>query len=505
MLDTAPPAPERAPYIPPTISASRLKSIGGEKGVPGCDRKLAGAYLFGMKQAGSYALEFGTAVHGAAEVFQATGEIPEPEGEAARVLSAGAHLLTTCGPMLVEYEHIGTLPDGSPYVAYIDGHSADGGPVGTIVIQDIKTTSSARFALTEGDEPEQDPYHIERDLQAMFYSWILLCDTHWFCPPLPSDEHAGPKHWQWWDPAARGAKSGRLRWVYFLTKGVANAWEVNGFTTPASSAAFMAAHILPLVSKINALHQWHYAKPHGTIDEVEPNSRACDGRGRWCGVYEHDACNFDQLGTPALDLVQLKVRKMTTPAERIAALRAKNGAAPVAPVAPVATTPETTPAAPPPVAAEPAEPAAPPPVAAEPATPPPVAAEPATPPPVAAEPELTRGQKAAITRQQSRAEALARVKTAAAEKLATEGAVAINPPAEEAPAPAAPATAAPAPSADNPAKRLADAQRINALINLDGGASAPTTCPSSGDLLWLLHSLVSVCPVGVTITITGQR
>jgi hypothetical protein len=478
MPDTAP--PERAPYIPPIISASRLKSIGGEKGAPGCERKLAGAYLFGMKQSSSYALEFGTAVHGAAEVFQATGEIPEPEGEAARVLSAGAHLLTTCGKMLVEYEHVGTLPDGSPYVSYIDGHSADGGPVGTIVIQDIKTTSSARFALTEGEQPEQDPYHIERDIQAMFYSWILLCDAHWFCPPLPSDEHAGPKHWQWWNPTARGARSGRLRWVYFLTKGVANAWEVNGFTTPASSAAFMATHILPLVSKINALHQWHYAKPHGTIDEVEPNSRACDGRGRWCGVYEHDACNFDQLGTPALDLVQLKVRKMTTPAERIAALRAKNGAAP----APAVATPEPTP----PPAAAPA-----------PAEPPPVA----TP---AVEPELTRGQKAAITRQQSRAEALARVKAAAAEKILTEG-VAINPPAE--------ATTAPAPSAENAAEHrgaiedmcvkanlaLVASQEINKLINLDEG----TTCPSSGDLLTLIHALTTACPVGVTITITGQR
>jgi hypothetical protein len=84
--------------------------------------------------------------------------------------------------------------------------------------------------------------------------------------------------------------------------------------------------------------------------------------------------------------------------------------------------------------------------------------------------ELTRGQKAALTREQNKAEALARVKAAAALEAAAP--VAINPPAEAPPTP----TLAPA---------------------------AGTTCPVGKDLLSLINALSSVLPVGVSVTVPG--
>ncbi|MES2384553.1 MAG: hypothetical protein V4593_08385 [Pseudomonadota bacterium] len=398
-------------YERPTISASRLTAIGGEKGTPGCERKLAAHYLFGMKQASSAALEFGSALHASAEHYQLTGAIPDPEGPVARVLSAGAHLLTTAGNLLVEHEHVGTLPDGSPYVAYIDGHSANGDQygAGTIVIQDLKTTSNERFALVSTDDPHEvggGPYALDLNLQAMFYAWILLCAP-------PHQFRAGPDApWQTWDPAERAARSGRLRWVYFLTKGVPRAWEANAFVTPAQAATHMATTIMPLVARINALHEWHHARAASggtaagstapSLDEIDRNLTSCGGRGRWCGAGERDACNYDQLGTPALDLVQLKVRPMTSPQDRLAALRARNAAGPApistaaaAPPAPVQEAPTASPkeevSAPVVQDSPAAQNAAP--VTAN------VAAD------VPATANMTRGQKAAATRAANRAAA----------------------------------------------------------------------------------------------------
>jgi hypothetical protein len=386
-----------APYQRPTISASRLKTIGGEKGSPGCERKLAAHYLFNMKQAETDALVFGSALHTMAEHYQATGVVLEPEGDVARVFSAGAHLLATCGDLLVEHEHVGELPDGSPYVAYLDGHSADGTTsTHTVVIQDIKTTSNPKYALTGRVGDQDGPYALRRDIQVMFYAWILLCaPAHWFCPPLPADA-PGPKHWQWWDPKERNANSARARWLYFLTKGVPRAWDESEFITPAMAQAFMSGTIMPLVAKINALHEWHHAHPHATLDEIDRNLSACrDFRGhygRWCGAGERDACNHDQLGTPVLDLVQLKVRKMTTPQERMAALRNKINSAVTASAAPAAPqqAPDASPPPPPPAAEAPAVVAA-----------PLLESTPTAPADAVAEP--TRGQKAAATRAARRA------------------------------------------------------------------------------------------------------
>lgn len=461
----------RPPYEPPVISASRLKTVGGEKGAPGCERKLAGAYVFGMKQASTPALERGTILHGSAEVYQATGVIPDPESEESIILAAGAHLLTTCGKMLVEYEHRGFLPDGSPFVAYMDGHSPNGGPCNTVVIQDIKTSGSPRHALTGADEngegdtdPNVDHYHLLNDIQSMLYAWILLCCKHEY----RKDENSP---WMVWDPEVMfetpRARNARLRWIYFLTKGNPRAWEVNAFVLPPAAEAFMTSVILPLVSKINALHQWHYSNPHGSIDDVEPNGRACDGRGRWCGVYEHNACQFDRLGTPLLDLVQLKVRKVTTPQERIAAVRARQQAAAAAAggAPPAAPAPVEAPAATPPPAVVAAATSV---ATSAPASPSsvPVAPDSATPAPAAAEGELSRGQKAALTRAQNLAAAKARVAAAAAGAPAAEG---INPPAEVAP-PAA--------------------------------AAAPTTAPSGADLGALLVEIRDLLKAGLKVQVT---
>lgn len=448
------------------ISASRLKTVGGEKGEPGCERKCAGQYLFGLKQAETAALRGGTALHLAAEIYQTTGELPAPESELGALLSAGAHLLTMCGPMLVEWVHSGTLPDGSPFIAYLDGHSPEGANgTNTIVIQDIKTTSNPRYALQGAlqtddlvagseetpvlvgmrDRGTPGPQALRRDIQVMFYAWILLCSVHMYAPPLP-DGVQGPLHWRVWDPAVQRAKVARVRWLYFLTKGVPRAWEETDFVYPQEAEAFMQTQILPLVSKINALHLWHHRNPHGKLDEIDRNTKACGGKGRWCGVHENNACHTEIIGTPILDLIQLKVRKQMNPKDHLAALQARiaaaSGATPAAPAAPPATVQEA-PAASPPPAAEPAAPS--PGVTSSPSSAPDTVAgdaaknsPPAAPSadPVATAPtsettasatsgtsgpsELTRGQKAAATRAAKKA-------AAAALPTSTPGA-GINPP-----------------------------------------------------------------------------
>jgi hypothetical protein len=333
----------RAAYERPTISASRLKSVGGEKGKPGCERKLAGHYLFGLKQAETDALRGGTALHEAGEVLQATGEVPNPESPTGRILRSGAHLISQCGDMLVEYEHVGTLPDGSPYLAFLDGHLERADPLlGSMVYNDLKTCGNPAYALVADDDSD---YALKKDIQVMKYAWILLCDAHWYCPPLPSPTEecgcdgwgtgcaavvsgpmCGPKHWRWWDPVAKHARVGRPRWLYFLTKGNPRAWEVTAFVSPAEATAFMHNTILPLVARINAIHEWHYANPSASLNDFDRNFEACRKSGMWCGVGEAYACNFEELGTPILDLIQLKVRPKMTPQERLNALM-KNRAA----------------------------------------------------------------------------------------------------------------------------------------------------------------------------------
>jgi hypothetical protein len=309
---------DRPPYERPTISASRLKSIGGEKGKPGCERRLAGHYLFGLKQAETDALRGGTALHSAGEVLQATGEVPNPESPTGRILRSGAHLIGQCGDMLVEYEHVGTLPDGSPYIAFLDGHLETADPLtGAMVYNDLKTCGNPAFALVADDDSD---YALKRDIQVMKYAWILLCDAHWYCPPL-EDGHYGPKHWQWWDPVAKHCRVGRPRWLYFLTKGNPRAWEVTAWVTPEEATAYMHSVILPLVARINAIHEWHYSNPSASLNDFDRNFEACRKSGMWCGVGEAYACNFEELGTPILDLIQLKVRPKMTPQERLAALK----------------------------------------------------------------------------------------------------------------------------------------------------------------------------------------
>ncbi len=329
------------------ISANRLKKVGGEKGTPGCERKYIGEYFLGLKQGSSEALERGTALHERAEDFQATGEIAEPEDEIGVLLASGAHLVNACGKLLVEWVHAGTLPDGTEYIAYIDGHSHDGGQGHLIIIQDLKTTSNPRYALDT--DPESDHY-LGADLQAMLYAWILLCDKHMCAPPLP-EGHFGPLHWRVWDPIERDAQQGRLRWLYFLTRDRARAWDVTAWVSPTEAAAFMQAKILPHVLTIRALHQWHSAHPTATLDDYDRNTAACSGKGRWCGPGEHKACNFDQLGTPIRDLIQLRTRPKMTPQERLANMRKGGPAATEAPKAPTAAAPAPSP--------EPASPAAP--------------------------------------------------------------------------------------------------------------------------------------------------
>jgi hypothetical protein len=422
-----------------TYSASRGKVIDGEKGQPGCERRYAGQYIFGFKQSTTAALANGSELHAKAEHLQLTGELLDPESDMSVLLASGAHLLGMCGPLLVEHEHRGELPDGTPYVAYLDGQSERAlNGTGTVIVQDLKTCGSPRFALRGLDQDDDtgedmspdyralrgaraldsDPFALRNDGQAMFYAWILLCaPAHWFAPTLP-EGHYGPQHWQWWDPKEREARSCRLRWLYFLTNGNPRAWEETDWVMPAQATAYMNTKILPAVARITAIHRWRLANPSATLDELDRTPAACNNKGRWCGTYEHDACNFEQIGTPINDLIQLRVRKPMTPAERLAQLRGEVAATPVAPTA-AAPAPEAPAASPPPAAAADPSPVA---VTSEPA---PVAApvsEKAAPGAAAA--ELTRGQKAAATRAATRA---ANKAAAAATPAAALGA-GVNPP-----------------------------------------------------------------------------
>jgi hypothetical protein len=313
----------------PVISASRLKMVGK------CERMYAGAYLFGLKQASTPALERGTALHSAAEHYQLTGNIAAPESAIGTLLAAGTHLLECCGKLLVEYEHQGELPDGTPYIAYFDGHSETAqSELGTVIVQDLKTTGSAARALTAET--------LLRDEQAMFYAWILLCSVHLF----RKDEDSP---WQTWDPAARFARSVRLRWIYFLTAGNPRAWESTVPVLPAAAEAYMQGTIMPLVRRIRAIHDWRAANPGATLEDYERNLEACDGIGRWCGVGERDACDMAVSGTPAERLVQIgrnpskQGTTLMTDNERMNALRAKYASKATPSAAVVVAAPEPTP------------------------------------------------------------------------------------------------------------------------------------------------------------------
>jgi hypothetical protein len=313
----------------PTISASRLKMVGK------CERMYAGAYGWGLKQASTPALERGTALHSAAEHYQETGEIEHPESTIGTLLAAGTHLLECCGKLLVEYEHQGELPDGTPYIAYFDGHSEAGVPeFGTVIVQDLKTTGSAARALT--------PDTLLKDEQAMFYAWILLCSVHRF----RKDEQS---EWQVWDPAARFARSVRLRWLYFLTAGNPRAWESTAVVSPATAAAHMAGTIMPLVARIRAIHDWRAANPGASLEDYARDMNACDGEGKWCGVGEREACEMHIPGTPAEKLVQIgrnpskQGTHEMTDNERMNALRAKYASKATPSAAVVVAAPEPTP------------------------------------------------------------------------------------------------------------------------------------------------------------------
>lgn len=351
---------------PLVVSASRLTLLGGEKGKPGCERSYLGAYGYGMKQGGSTATEFGSALHLRAEIYQETGELLEPESRVSTVLSSGIHLLdpynealVTSGPawrLLIEWEHWGYLPplaDGTTpeFIAYLDGGSPDGGSTSTVVIQDLKTTSDRKYALNT--DPKSD-YWLGKNKQAMFYAAILMLLPHMCCPPLP-DGHYGPKHWRSWDPVDRNTnKNARLRWLYFLTRGSEHAWDVSVHVTRAEVQSFLDETIMPLVEKMTALHHWRERNPSASLDEIDRNLSRCTMRGsagHWCGVGEHKACNYAALGTP-IQLLQLgKTRpamSSETANDRLAALRARRtGATPAPLTITPPPAPEAAPASPP--------------------------------------------------------------------------------------------------------------------------------------------------------------
>ena len=314
----------------PTISASKLIKIGGEKGAPGCQRKLAGEYLFGAKQASSDALVRGSALHLIGEVYQNTGEVIRPESEEANLFQAGRHHLEV-GTMAVEYEHVGELPCGTPFVAYIDArdHQEAGG---VFRLRDLKTTSNPRYALVSADDASEDNAHMRlaAHLQAAFYAYLLLCVEHWFAPPLP-EGHFGPKHWQRWVPAERiPGKEVLLQWVYFKTRGRPVSWVAEDCVSEEAAQQHYDQHIAPLVLQINLIYLWRERNPDATIQELGlflRDSRSCKGKAMWCGPGEQEKCDFGSRGEPIEQLVQLTRRpKRMNAKERLAAKKAERDA-----------------------------------------------------------------------------------------------------------------------------------------------------------------------------------
>jgi hypothetical protein len=381
-----PPAPLRAL---PVISATRLKAIGGDKEDPGCERKYAAQYPRGLKQFPTSALDTGSALHKLGEVFQITGDVELPESELGDIFRAGAHLLAPGEPwgrLDIEYEHRGLLPCGTPYVAYLDGAARTDDAV---LIQDIKTTSNPRYAHSADS--------LTRDLQAMFYAWILLCDDgHWYAPRLGDGEY-GPQQWKQW--STDGLQCAYLRWVYFLTRGNPRGWIPvdDDKELPRVSTELVAmhyrVHIAPLVEKIIALHQWHDANPDAKLSEIDRNLQACSGRGRWCGLGERNACEFGAIGTPILTLLTQGPRKMTTSQDRLAALKARRAQTavtsdpkvePAAAAAPEEAVASTTPSASAPTEQEP--------VAAAPETSAPESSSVSSAPSAVSEPKRGRGR-----------------------------------------------------------------------------------------------------------------
>lgn len=323
----------------PVISATKLVKVGGEKGAPGCPRKLAGEYLWGVKQAKTAALERGSALHAIGEVYQNTGEVINPESDEAEIFQAGRHLLEV-GTMAVEWEHGGELPCGTPFVAYLDARDHCELSDGRFRIRDLKTCSRAQSALTESTEDDKSMW-LRNHHQAMFYAYLLLCVKHMTAPPLPSDKHFGPKHWEVWDPQER-IPSGqvRLEWIYFRTKNRATAWPVADVVTAEEAQEYYDTHLAPLVREINLIFYWREQNPDASIDELsvfEKNGLSCKGQAIWCGPGEHGLCDFGAPGEPVEQLVQLRKRpKQMTPQERLAkrkaerAARLNGGAAPAA-------------------------------------------------------------------------------------------------------------------------------------------------------------------------------
>lgn len=307
----------------PVISASRLKTIAA------CERKYAGQYLFGLKEEQGSGAKFGEDFHKAAEIYQLTGVIPAPETAIGKLLRSGAHFLRKPGSgALIEYEHRGELPDGTPYVAFID--ASDAAPsfeilsVDTFQVDDQKTTSAAERALTDAALLE--------DMQAMFYAWIVFT-PHWYAERMPYG-FQGPQQWREWVPP-KNLRAVALRWNYFLTRGSPKAWQAKAFAKLDACQRFMAERIMPLVGRIRALHDARAAGVLAEVNHAERDLHGCDGVGTWCGAA--DACDFNAGG-----LVALRRNKESKQPMGLAELRAKYGqktAAAPAPVAPPAPEP----------------------------------------------------------------------------------------------------------------------------------------------------------------------
>jgi hypothetical protein len=99
--------------------------------------------------------------------------------------------------------------------------------------------------------------------------------------------------------------------------------------------------ILPLVRQLRELHAWHAEHPQIDLSTFDRNLGACNGRGRFCGAGERDACDFSAIGTPIIQLRTKGPRPVTNPLDRLAALKARASGAPAPAATPKA---ELTPA-----------------------------------------------------------------------------------------------------------------------------------------------------------------
>jgi hypothetical protein len=298
----------------PTISVSRLQKAA-------CERKYVGHYLLGLKEEQGAGAQFGTEFHAACEAYQLTGDMGvSPESTIGKLLRAGAHFLKLpkSTNMLIEAEHRGTLPDGTPWMAYLDASDAWVNPLtATLCVDDQKTTSDAARALTSQTLPE--------DLQGGFYSWIM------FQPHEYRLTEESP--WLEWDPA--GIKSVRLNWNYFLTRGSPRAWNVPAFISRQQADRHLDTRIMPLVERVKAIHAAFDADKLSLLNDFARNMGACGGVGTWCGASAQ--CDMNRAGTSVLVQLTTKPKQENTDMG-LAELKAKYGQKPT-------TTPAASPKA----------------------------------------------------------------------------------------------------------------------------------------------------------------